>query len=109
MKGQVTVLNKLAKRIRFLRTERRMTQEVLAEKSGLHPTLVGKIERASCNPSLITLDKITRGLGLPLYELLKFDGEDRIYTRNARELEHLLCNIALKLNMALRYVRGLRK
>jgi len=107
MKEHVTVLNKLAKRIRFLRTERRMTQEVLAEKSGLHPTLVGKIERASCNPSLITLDKITRGLGLPLYELLKFDGEDRIYHRNAQKLEGLLENIALELKTALQYVHGL--
>ena len=108
MKEQVTVLNKLAMRIRFLRTERRMTQEALAEKSGLHPTLIGKIERASCNPSLITLNKITEGLGVSLCDLLKFDEEDRVYSRNARKVEGLLENIALELKTALQYVRGFR-
>jgi transcriptional regulator with XRE-family HTH domain len=107
MKEHVTVLNKLAKRIRFLRTERRMTQEALAEKSGLHPTLIGKIERANCNPSLKTLDKTARGLGMPLCDLFKFEDEDRIYHRNAQKLEDLLENIALELKTALQYVRGL--
>jgi transcriptional regulator with XRE-family HTH domain len=108
MKETVTVLGKLAKRIRFLRTERRMTQEALAEKSGLHTTLIGKIERGNCNPSLITLDKIARGLGMPLCDLLKFDEESRVYSQNARKLEDLLENISLELKTALQYVRGFR-
>ncbi len=107
MKEQVNLHHKLAKRIRFLRTKRHMTQEALAEMSSLHPTLVGKIERANCNPSLITLGKTARGLGVTLCELLNFEEEDHVYRRNTRKIEDLLEHIALELKTALQYVRGL--
>ncbi len=108
MKNVKNVLNHLGKRIRQLRTECRLSQEELAGKCGIHPTLVGKIERSGGNPSLITLERIAKGLGLPLYELFKFDDEEHIYSRNARRLEGLLDNIAFELKTARQYVRNAR-
>ena len=56
-----TFLLKLGQRIRQLRKIKNMSQEALAEKADLHPTFIGKIERAEITPSIITLDKIVKG------------------------------------------------
>lgn len=69
-------LRRFGNRVRELRTERGITQEELAEASGLHPTYIGGIERGERNLGLINIVKIAEALNVPpsaLFSLL--DGE----------------------------------
>ena len=48
-----------------------LTQEGLSERSGLHRTYVGAVERGERNPSFTSLLLLSRGLGIPLWELVQ--------------------------------------
>ncbi|MBR6628618.1 MAG: helix-turn-helix transcriptional regulator [Bacteroidaceae bacterium] len=60
-----------AKRVRMLREAQGISQEKLAEKSELHRTYIGMIERLERNPSLVCIHKIANGLGVHITELFK--------------------------------------
>jgi transcriptional regulator with XRE-family HTH domain len=62
------ILTQVGKRVRVLREEKGMSQEVLAEKSGLHRTYIGGVERGLRNPSLKSLHRIAKGLGVGLVD-----------------------------------------
>ena len=57
-------------KIRNLRLAQGMSQEALAEKSGLHRTYIGGIERGERNISLINIEKIALALDLQLVDLV---------------------------------------
>lgn len=59
----------LGKRIRDLRKQRGLSQEELGWKSELHFTYIGAIERGEKNSSIITLEKIAKGLGISIKDL----------------------------------------
>lgn len=52
----------LGKRIRDLRKQRGLSQEELGWKAELHFTYIGAVERGEKNCSIITLEKIAKGL-----------------------------------------------
>lgn len=58
-----------------LRGRAELTQEALAERSGLHLTHVGGIERGVRNPSYSTLVRLARGLGVSLGALTTLASE----------------------------------
>jgi transcriptional regulator with XRE-family HTH domain len=62
---------KVGERIEWLRKEKGMTQEQLAEKSNLHRAYFWDIEKGR-NISIKTAYNIARVLGVNLSELLKF-------------------------------------
>ncbi|MFA6989582.1 MAG: helix-turn-helix transcriptional regulator [Candidatus Gastranaerophilaceae bacterium] len=64
---------KLGKRIKYLREEKDLTQEQLAEKVGLSLDFIGKIEVAISKPSVDTLIKIIKALNVEPFEIFKFD------------------------------------
>ena len=66
-------LVKLGLNLKKHRLEKGLTQENLAEKVGIHPTYVGKLESGKNNPSTKMLYKITRALGIKLSDLFDFD------------------------------------
>ena len=53
---------RLGDQVRTRRLEAGLTQEALAERTGLHRTYVGAIERGERNVSLATLEALARGL-----------------------------------------------
>lgn len=56
--------------IRRLRKAQGLSQEELAHRAEMHRTFVSQVERAVKSPTLETLDKIARGLGVPLSDLV---------------------------------------
>lgn len=64
-------LKSFAQRVRMLREEQGISQEKLAEKSELHRTYIGMIERLERNPSLVCIHKIANGLGVHITDLFK--------------------------------------
>jgi len=62
------ILEKFGKRVRELRTQRKLTQEGLADKAELHYTYVGQLERSKKNISLKNIEKIAKGLSVSLSE-----------------------------------------
>lgn len=57
--------------VRELRIKRKLSQEKLAELSGLHTNYIGRIERGKQNISLQNIEKIARGLRVRLRELFR--------------------------------------
>ena len=58
------------RRVKYYRSRQKMSQEILAERSGLHPTYIGQVERGEKNCTLETAEKIADGLGVTLKDLL---------------------------------------
>ena len=57
-------------KIRDLRTAQGMSQELLAQKSGLHRTYIGGIERGERNVSLVNIEKLAKALNLSLADIV---------------------------------------
>lgn len=64
-------LEALGRAVRLLRQTRRLAQEELADRTGLHRTYLGGIERGERNPTWKTLGTIAAGLGVSLSEIVK--------------------------------------
>jgi transcriptional regulator with XRE-family HTH domain len=60
----------LARRIRDLRAARGWTQETAAERIGVEPAQVRRIEAGRANPSLAVLVSLAAAFGLTASELL---------------------------------------
>lgn len=64
------ILKKLGDRIRMARDMQKITQEELAERAGLHRTYIGMIERGEKNITILSLEKVSKALGLSLSNLI---------------------------------------
>ncbi len=69
----MNLLNAFGERIRALRKRNGLTQDELAERADLSVNAVGQIERGKFAPSLITLEGLSKALGVSLCELFDFD------------------------------------
>jgi transcriptional regulator with XRE-family HTH domain len=69
--GKDPILSQIGQRIRALREGKSLSQDALAESSDLHRTYISGVERGIRNPSLLSLDRIAKGLGVRLVELFK--------------------------------------
>ena len=67
------VLEKLGLNLKKYRLDASLTQEELAERVGIHPTYVGKLESGKNNLSVKMLFKISRAIGVKLPDLFDFD------------------------------------
>ena len=61
----------LGNRVKKLRIDSEYSQESFADKIGVHRTYMGAIERGEKNITIMTAQKIAKGLGISLSELLK--------------------------------------
>ena len=64
------ICKKFGGRVRDLRIAQGISQEVLAQKSGLHRTYIGGIERGERNISLVNIEKIAKALNLTLADIV---------------------------------------
>lgn len=92
----------IGQRIRNHRGKLGLSQEKLAELSGVHPTYIGQLERGEKNATLESIEKISKALNLPLSKLFEKLGEttenqrniplecyEFLSTKNPEEQEHL--------------------
>ena len=66
-KEELQILGKI---IREKREARHLTQVELAEKAGVDRNYIGMVERGERNPSYLSLQKIAKGLGLTVNEMI---------------------------------------
>ncbi|GAW87643.1 conserved hypothetical protein [Bathymodiolus platifrons methanotrophic gill symbiont] len=52
--------------VRYFRNSKGISQEILADMSGLHRTYIGAVERGERNITLINAEKIANALNQPL-------------------------------------------
>ena len=67
-----TITQKFARVLRRLRTEKNLTQEELAQRSGVDYKYLQKLEgQTPSSPTLMTLEKLANGLDIPIVELIQ--------------------------------------
>lgn len=66
-------LKKLGRRIRLLREQRELSQEILSFKADLHRTYLSQLELGQRNPSYTTLLKLSSALSISITELINID------------------------------------
>lgn len=59
----------IGERLRLRRQQLKYSQEVTAEKAGLHPTYIGQVERGEKNATIESIEKICIALNYPMEEL----------------------------------------
>ncbi len=67
------ILIRLGKKLKETRKDAGYTQEKLAEKLGIHPTYVGKLEAGKNNPSFLLLYRISKALKIKLRDLFDIE------------------------------------
>ena len=64
-------LNVLGLNVRKRREEKELTQEALAERANLDPTYISGIERGMRNPSVLSVLRIAKALGITTSKLME--------------------------------------
>ena len=70
-----TFYNLIGKRIKYIRSKKGLTQEKLAERSGLSLDYIGKIEVNINKPGIKAILKISNGLNIHIKELFNFEDD----------------------------------
>jgi transcriptional regulator with XRE-family HTH domain len=65
-----TVIKCFGASVQKLRSGLGISQEQLAERAHLHRTYIADIERGARNPTLLTIKKLAKGLGVSAADLL---------------------------------------
>jgi transcriptional regulator with XRE-family HTH domain len=76
-----TLASAFGRRLREVRTERGLSQDDLASRTGVHATAIGRLEHGRREPRLKTVVRVADGLGVPpgtLLDGLARHGERRL-------------------------------
>jgi transcriptional regulator with XRE-family HTH domain len=65
------ILLLIGERLRRMLKTGKISQEKLAELSGLHPTFISDIERGKSNAGILTYYQVAKALDIPLSDLIK--------------------------------------
>ena len=71
----ISLRTTLAANVKRLRAERRLSQEELAHRAGLHRTFIGFVERAETNISIDNIEKIAGALEAAVVDLFRAVGD----------------------------------
>ena len=77
--GREWVARQIGQRIKALRTDRKLSQEKLAQRASISHMTIYRSEAGRMVPEWDTLDRIAVALDVPLSDLLQFEGESRVY------------------------------
>lgn len=84
------VEKRLGRRVADLRRLAEMTQEQLAERVGVSPETISRLERGAAVPSLARIEEIAGALGVELPDLFRFRERE---TPRDRALDALLATV----------------
>jgi transcriptional regulator with XRE-family HTH domain len=70
MKNDIT---KFGKALREIRLKKNLSQGDIADKLGVHRSYISGLERGKRNPSLLTIKKMAKAIGVEPEELLKYE------------------------------------
>lgn len=105
-----SVLESLARQMKYRRKQLGISQEELARQTGLSLSLIRGIERQAANPTLSSLEKIACAFELSVPELLNFNNElddtKKITNVMVKELRQLPAD---KLRLMLQFIRAATK
>ena len=97
----------LGMRVREIRKQRQLSQEKLAERIGLDPKQISRIEGGKSAPSFETLESIARNLQVEMKDLLDFQHLLPIERLEDQALNLLLLMDDTTKRMAIRLLRTL--
>jgi transcriptional regulator with XRE-family HTH domain len=80
-------LGALGARLQALRTERGLSLQELARRSGVSVSMLAAVERAEKAPTIVVLGRIAEGLGVAIVRLIPEPTQDRVIVRRAAEQE----------------------
>lgn len=66
-KKKIDIVAELAENLMKARETANITQKQLAQATGIHQADISKIERGLANPSLLTLKRLAKGMGMELH------------------------------------------
>ena len=72
MLARMDTLVRFGQRLRQLRLAAGLSQEELADLSGLHRTYISSVELGKRNVSLRNIDALATALEVPIHELVRF-------------------------------------
>ena len=78
MKSTYNETAAFGQRLRTLRAERGISQDDLAERTGIHPTAIGRLEHGRREPRMKTILRLAEGLRTQPGRLLDYLGERRL-------------------------------
>ena len=70
MKNEVI---QFGKKLRDVRIKKKLSQGDIARILGVHRSYISGLERGRRNPSLLTVHKVAKALGVSVNELLKYE------------------------------------
>ncbi len=103
---EIDILKLVGKRIRSLRKERDLSQELLGEKGGFHYSYIGQIERGEKNISLLNLAKIAIALDVSIAQLFTYIDEEEKLTDSESDLQEILLTLRNQKPDQVRMVRN---
>ena len=69
------MLNALARNLRHRRVSAGLSQEDLAERTGLSQTWISRVEMGQANPTMETINTLAAGLSIRVHDLFDDQGE----------------------------------
>ncbi len=100
------ILSLIGGKIQSIREKNGITQDQLGERAGINAKYVSAIERGQKNLTVLTLEKIAKGLDVELFELLILPIELEPKQRASKAIESLVKHADAKtLNLCLDFLR----
>lgn len=78
------------RRLRSLRKAGNLTQEELGDRAGLSYKYLGAVERGKENPSLETVAKLAKALGIEMNDMFEFEHEEMSQAKLRKQLDTIL-------------------
>jgi len=66
-------VTKFGKALREIRLKKKMSQGDIARKLGVHRSYISGLERGKRNPSLLTIKKMAKAIGVEPKDLLEYE------------------------------------